>query len=136
MNKTLRIFGEDVVFKSHYTTYTASIRYRNRDVVLQFVTSKNNEMIFISNKQFMRTASAEVFEELLPQIIDEVIGVALGVNFCVKRSERSWHYYADIEQPWQIESDPYPNSATPSYEHWRDWIISSIEQRKRDDQNT
>ena len=132
MNKTLRIFGEDVVFKSHYTTYMASIRYRNRDVVLRFVTSKSKEAIFINGKQFMRTASADVFEELLPQVIDEVIGVALGVNFCVKRSERSWHYYADIEQPWQIESDPYPNSVTPSWVHWKRWVINSIEQKRND----
>ena len=127
MSKTLRIFGKDVVFKRYYMTYTATIDYRNRGVILQFETRKNKKAIFINERHFSVTPTAEVFEQLLPQVIDEVIGVALGVNFCVKRSENFWHYYAEIEQPWQIESNSYRNDVTPSYAHWRKWVIASIE---------
>jgi len=132
MTKThtiIRIFDEDVVFTGSNGTGTAVMSYKNRDVILQFVMGYPG-FVFINGKQFACiTAKAKVFEKFLPQVVDEIIGVALGVNFCVKRSENFWHYYAEIEQPWQIESDSYPNTITPSYEHWRKWVIASIEKK-------
>ena len=127
--KTIRIFGEDVVFAGDDTAGTAVIRYKNRDVVLQFIDGDVDYAVFINGKRFEHKISTTTFEHLLPQVVDEVIGVALGVNFCIKRSENFWHYYAEIEQPWQIESNSYPNTVTPSYEHWRKWVIASIEKK-------
>jgi hypothetical protein len=132
MNKTLRIFDEDVVFAGDDTTGTAMIRYKNRDVVLRFIAGYPDDIVFINGKRFIHKVSTETFEHLLPQLIDEVIGVALGVNFCVKRSDHFWHYYADIEQQWEIESDSYPNTVTPSWVHWKRWVINSIEQKRGD----
>jgi hypothetical protein len=131
MNRTIRIFGEDVTFAGDDTAGTAVIRYKNRDVVLQFIDGDIDYVVFINGKRFKQEASTITFEFLLPQLIDEVIGVALGVNFCVKRSENFWHYYAEIEQPWQIESNSYPYTVTPSYEHWKRWVIASIEKKGR-----
>lgn len=127
--KTIRIFGEDVVFAGDDTAGTAVIRYKNRDVVLQFIDGDVDYAVFINGKRFEHKISTTTFEHLLHQVVDEVIGVALGVNFCIKRSENFWHYYAEIEQPWQIESNSYPNTVTPSYEHWRKWVIVSIEKK-------
>jgi hypothetical protein len=129
MNRIICIFGEDVVFTGDDTAGTATIRYKNRDVILQFIDGDLDYVVFINGKRFKQEASTITFEFLLPQLIDEVIGVALGVNFCVKRSENFWHYYAEIEQPWQIESDSYRNDVTPSYEHWKRWVIASIEKK-------
>lgn len=136
ISKTLRIFGEDAKFLGDHITGRAIIRYKNRDVILQYLCNNQGDAIFINGKRINASPSAITYESLVVALVDEVIGVALGVNFCVKRKEYSWYYYAEIEQPWQIESKTYLNSVTPSYEHWRDWMISSIEQRKRDDQNT
>ena len=129
MSMIMRIFGEDVVFAGDDTAGTATIRYKNRDVVLQFIDGDIDYAVFINGKRFEHKISTITFEHLLTQVVDEVIGVALGVNFCVKRSENFWHYYADIEQPWQIESDSYRNDVTPSYEHWKRWVIASIEKK-------
>jgi len=136
ISKTFRIFGEDVKFRGDHITGMAIIRYKNRDVILQYICGDQGDVIFINRKRIDASPSAITYESLIVALVDEIIGVALGVNFCVKHKEHSWYYYAEIEQPWQIESKTYLNSVTPSYEHWKDWIISSIEHRKRDDQNT
>lgn len=137
--KTIRIFGEDVAFEG-YDSYhmtglmsgTATIHYKDRDVKLEYICGDNiPDAVFINGKRFEHKISTITFEHLLPQVVDEIIGVALGVNFCVKRSENFWHYYAEIEQPWQIESDAYPNTVTPSYAHWKRWVIASIEKKGR-----
>ena len=126
MSKTLRIFGKDVVFKRYYMTYTATIDYRNRGVILQFETRKNKEAIFINERHFSVTPTAEVFEQLLPQVIDEVIGSCMGVDFCVKRDDDGWYYYADTGCSWEIESARYDNRIEPSGAHWANWIVTSI----------
>ena len=137
IQKTIRIFGKDVIFEG-YDNYhmtrlmsgAAIIRYKDRDVELCYIYGDTiPDAVFINRKRFEHKISTITFEHLLPQVVDEIIGVALGVNFCVKRSENFWHYYAEIEQPWQIESDSYSYTVTPSYEHWRKWVIASIEKK-------
>lgn len=58
--------------------------------------------------------------------VDQYIGMACRTEFYVKRGGKYWHYYARIEQPWQIESEPFDNTVIPSKAHFHLWVIASL----------
>ena len=57
---------------------------------------------------------------------DEYIGMACRTEFYVKRGGKYWHYYAKIEHPWEIESEPFDQTVTPSKAHFHHWGITSL----------
>lgn len=58
--------------------------------------------------------------------VDQYIGMACRTEFYVKRGGKYWHYYARIEQPWQIESEPFDHTVIPSKTHFHLWVIASL----------
>ena len=58
--------------------------------------------------------------------VDQYIGMACRTQFYVKRGGKYWHYYANITEPWQIESEPFDQSVTPSKTHFHQWVITSL----------
>jgi len=58
--------------------------------------------------------------------VDQYIGMACRTQFYVKRGGKYWHYYANITEPWQIESEPFDQSVTPSKAHFHQWVITSL----------
>jgi len=60
------------------------------------------------------------------QDADEYIGMACRTEFYVKRGGKYWHYYAKIEHPGEIESEPFDQTVTPSKAHFHQWVITSL----------
>ena len=58
--------------------------------------------------------------------VDQYIGMACRTQFYVKRGGKYWHYYANITEPWQIESEPFDQTVTPSKAHFHQWVITSL----------
>ena len=58
--------------------------------------------------------------------VDQYIGMACRTEFYVKRNGKYWHYYARIEQPWEIESEPFDATVIPSKAHFHQWVIASL----------
>lgn len=52
--------------------------------------------------------------------------VALGLEFDIQysRDESHWRYVSATELP--IASQGYPETIQSSYEHFRDWVLSTI----------
>ena len=58
--------------------------------------------------------------------VDQYIGMACRTEFYVNRGGKYWHYYAKITEPWQIESEPFDQTVTPSKAHFHQWVITSL----------
>ncbi len=58
--------------------------------------------------------------------VDQYIGMACRTEFYVKRGGKYWHYYANITEPWQIESEPFDQTVTPSKAHFHQWVKASL----------
>ena len=63
---------------------------------------------------------------LAKEDVDQYIGMVCRTEFYVKRSDKYWHYYAKIENPWEIESEPFDHTVTPSKAHFHLWVIASL----------
>lgn len=52
--------------------------------------------------------------------------VALGLEFDIQytRDESHWRYVSGTE--WSIASPDYPETIQSSYDHFRDWVLSTI----------
>jgi len=61
------------------------------------------------------------------------MGTAIGLDFFVQQfCDDHWIYYANMQILGEIQSEPFDNNLTPSPEHWAQWVISTIEQAKKE----
>ena len=56
------------------------------------------------------------------------IGSAVGATFWVIHEKNIWWYEANLSEPYLLDSQGFYYTVTPSYEHFRQWVIDSIQE--------